>query len=251
MNVTGSNNRLVKLFTKLYNLFVDLNQILFRMNRVILFILHHEHIVPKGLDFQIIIKAYQSCDFLLRCIAQKSLVKLTSLAGTSNKKSLPMCLKHALWHTGSVVKILDMRLAYQLVQIDTAGLISHENNGMVSGQLLNGVRGNLSLLIQLVYIRNISFPAHFHKFLENTCRTLCVINRTMVMIQGNANCLGNGIQLKTVQRRQQESCHTYRIHIGEIIWDSHTVTILYNKTHIEICVVGYHCSSFTKFQKFR
>ncbi len=35
--------------------------------------------------------------------------------------------------------------------------------------------------------------------------------------QGNANCLGNGIQLKTVQRRQQESCHTYRIHIGEII----------------------------------
>ena len=93
-----------------------------------------------------------------------------------------MCLKHALWHTGSVVKVLDMGLAYQLVQIDTAGLIPHENNGMVSGQLLNGVRGNLSLLIQLVYIRNISFPAHSHEFLENTCRTLCVINCTMVMI---------------------------------------------------------------------
>ena len=77
-----------------------------------------------------------------------------------------MCLKHALWHTGSVVKVLDMGLAYQLVQIDTAGLIPHENNGMVSRQFLNGVRGNLSLLIQLVYIRNISFPAHSHEFLE-------------------------------------------------------------------------------------
>ena len=79
-----------------------------------------------------------------------------------------MCLKQALWHTGSVVKVLDMGLAYQLGQIDTAGLIPHENNGMVSGQFLNGVRGNFSLLIQLVYIRNISFPAHSPRISQNT-----------------------------------------------------------------------------------
>ena len=137
-------------------------------------------------------------------------------------------LKQALWHTGSVVKVLDMGLAYQLVQIDTAGLIPHENNGMVSSSFLM-VSGetfpcSFSLSTSVISL-SLHIPTNSRKYVPYTLRHQLHDGDDL----GNANCLGNGIQLKTVQRRQQESCHTYRIHIGEIIWNSHAVTILYNK----------------------
>ena len=70
-----------------------------------------------------------------------------------------------------------------------------------------------------------------------------------MMIQGNANRLGYGIQLKTVQRRQQESGHSHSIHISKIIGNSQTVTVFYNKAHIKVRIVGNHSGSLTKFQK--
>ena len=82
-----------------------------------------------------------------------------------------------------MVKIFDVGLAYQLVQIDSPGLVAHENNRMVGRQLLDGIRGNFSLLIELVDIGNVLIRAHSHKFLKYACRTFRIVYRTVVMIQ--------------------------------------------------------------------
>ena len=55
----------MELFTEPDNLFIDLNQIIIRRNRRI-FISYKECIVSERLDFQIIIKVYQSRNFFLR-----------------------------------------------------------------------------------------------------------------------------------------------------------------------------------------
>ena len=183
MHVAGGHYRFVELVAKLHDLLVDFDQVFLGMNGVVLLILDHEHIVSKRLDFQIIVEAHQSCDLLLRRISKQSLVKLSRLAGASDEKSVPVRLKNTLRHTGPVVKIFDVGLAYQLVQIDSPGLVAHENNRMVGRQLLDGIRGNFSLLIELVDIGNVLIRAHSHKFLKYACRTFRIVYRTVVMIQ--------------------------------------------------------------------
>ena len=147
MHIAGGHYRLVKLISQFDNFFVNLDQILFGMYGIIFLVLNHKPIVSKRLNLQIIVKAYQPCNLRLRCIAEKRLVKLSCLTGTSNEQALSVSLKNTLWDTGSVVKILDMGLAYQLVKVDPSSLISHENNCMIGRQLLDCIRGNFSLLI--------------------------------------------------------------------------------------------------------
>ena len=55
----------MELFTEPDNLFIDLNQIVIGRNRRT-FISYKERIVSERLDFQIIIKVYQSRNFFLR-----------------------------------------------------------------------------------------------------------------------------------------------------------------------------------------
>ena len=72
-----------------------------------------------------------------------------------------------------------------------------------------------------------------------------------MIFQRNTDCLGNRIQLKTIQRRKQKSRHTNRIHIGKIMLNSLPVTVFHNKSHIEIRIVRNHDRALTKFQKLR
>ena len=249
MHITGSHYRLIKLLSQLNDLLIDLNQVFLRVDGIILLILDHKPVISQRLDLQIIIKIHQSCDLRLRCIPKQCLVKLTGLAGASNEQSIPVCFKYTLGNSWLMVKIFDMGLAYQLVQIDPACFITHKDHGMISRQLFDGIRRNLSLFIQLIHIKNISFPAHFHKFLENTCRTLCIIHCSVVMIQRHTGCLCHSIQLETVQGRKKEPGHANCIHISKIMGYPQPVAVFNNKAHIKISIMGYHGGPFTKFQK--
>ena len=202
MDITGSNYRLIKLLSQLNDFLIDLDQILIGMDRIIFFILYHKLVVAKRLDFQIIIKAYQSCDLLLRCITKQCLIQFPCFTGASNKKPFPVSLKYTFGHTGPMVKIFNVRLAHKLIQINTTSLIPHKNNRMIGRQLLNSIWGNLPLFIQLVNIRNVSFTAHSHKLLKNTGRAFSIINCTMVMIQRNSHRFCYSVKLETVQCRQ-------------------------------------------------
>ena len=139
MHVAGGHYRFMELVAKLHDLLVDLDQVFLGMDGVVLLILDHEHIVSKRLDFQIIVEAHQPCDLLLRRISKQSLVKLSA------SQALPMrspsrCASKTLFGTRACGLKYLMGLAYQLVQIDSPGLVAHENNRMVGRQLLDGIR---------------------------------------------------------------------------------------------------------------
>ena len=104
-----------------------------------LIICDHKFIISDRLNFQIIIEIYQSGNLCLRCISQQCLVQFARLAGTSYQKSVTVFLQDALWYTGTSVIVLQMRLAYQFIQINTTRFISGKNNYMVCRQFLNGI----------------------------------------------------------------------------------------------------------------
>ena len=251
MYVTGRNDRFLELVSKFDDLLVDLDQVLVGIYAVIFFICDHKRIVSKRLDLQIIIKIDKSRDLRLRRISKQCLIQFARFTGTSNQKSLSEFKEKTLRHTRSPSVIFQMGLAYQFVQIHTSSLISGKDDRMISREFLDRVDRDISLLIQRIYIKNIPLPKHLHKPYKDLGRTRRIIYCPVVMIQRNTDCLGNCIQLESVQCRQKESCHSNGVHIRIFLWKPLTLTVLNDKTHIKVCIVRDHHRTLTEFQELR
>ena len=157
MYVTGGNNRFLKLISKFYDFLIKFNQILIGFHTIIFFICDHKCIISKWLNFQIIIKIDQSGNFRFRCISKKCLIQFASFTGTSDQKSLSVFQKKALRYTWTTSVIFQMWLADQFIEIHTSGLISRQNDRMICRQLLNCIHRYISLLVQRIHIKNVSF----------------------------------------------------------------------------------------------
>ena len=251
MYVTGRNDRFLELVSKFDDLLVDLDQVLVGIYAVIFFICDHKRIVSKRLDLQIIIKIDKSRDLRFRCISKQCLIQFARFAGTSDQKSLSEFKEKALRHTRPPSVIFQMRLAYQFVQVHASCLISGKDDCMISREFLDRVDRDISLLIQRIYIKNIPLPKHLHKPYKDLGRTRRIIYCPVVMIQRNTDCLGNCIQLESVQCRQKESCHSNGVHIRIFLWKPLTLTVLNDKTHIKVCIVRDHHRTLTEFQELR
>ena len=249
MHITGRNDRLLELVTQLDDFFVDLDQVFIGLNTVVLFICQHKCIVSERLDFQIIVEINKSCNLRFRCISKNCLIQFSRLTGTSDQKPIPVFEKKTFRYTRTTAIIFQVRLADKLIQINSPDLISCKNNCMVSWQLLYRIDRNISLLIQCIHIINIALFQHFHKSYKNFCRTCCIIHCPVVMIQRYANCFGNCIQFKTVQRWQKKTRHTDCIDICILLWKPLSLAVFNDKAHIKICIMRHHDSTLTKFQE--
>ncbi len=83
MYITRCHNRLSVFFPQLYNPAVDVHNIFHAVNRRNPFGLNHERVVPKRLDFQIIIEIHKPRNLCFRLILQQSPVKLSCFTGAS------------------------------------------------------------------------------------------------------------------------------------------------------------------------
>ena len=81
MNVAGRHNGLSEFLTQRHNPPVHVHNILPAVNGGYFFRGNHKLIVSHRLDFQIIVKIYNPCDFRIRLSVQKRPVKLPGLAG--------------------------------------------------------------------------------------------------------------------------------------------------------------------------
>ena len=74
MDITGSQHRLTQLFSQLYNLPVQILQILFRPDILAVFFPKHEGIISNRLNLQIIVKV-RNTDDLLFCFSLQNRLK--------------------------------------------------------------------------------------------------------------------------------------------------------------------------------
>ena len=135
MHITGSHHGLVELLAQFHDLLVDRNQIFIGSHRGI-FIPDQEGIIPKRLDFQIIVEFHQPCNFLLRSRVQNGPVKFSRLTGGTDQQSIPVFDKFTLWNPRPSVIILDVGQRYQPVQIRSSLITGGQNDGMVGRHFL-------------------------------------------------------------------------------------------------------------------
>ena len=110
-----------------------------------------------------------------------------------------MLPEYAFGNSGSSVIVLQVRKGYQFIQIHPADVIFHQDNGMIGGQLLDGIRRYGTLLIEGIHIVDLPLPEHPHKFHKNICRTGRIVHSPVMILQRNPQSLGHGIQFETIQ----------------------------------------------------
>ena len=93
----------------------------------------HKLVIAQRLDFQVIIKVNQPGQLPLRRSPKNCLEQLPRLAGGADDEPLPVLINEGFGHNGKTVKVLQMGLRHQLVQISQPGLVFCQHDQVERG----------------------------------------------------------------------------------------------------------------------
>ena len=80
VDVAGGADKLVKLHSQFHYLFININQILLGLNRVLL-VPKHKRVISQRLDFQVIVEIHKPGNLRIRRAAKQGLIQFPGLAG--------------------------------------------------------------------------------------------------------------------------------------------------------------------------
>ena len=106
MYIAGSHHRLVELFPQLHDTAVHILDIFYRMDTPDPLGCNHEFIVPRGLDFQIVIKVHNPCNGDFALFIQQGPVQFPGFAGTAQKQPVSVFHNQALGDPGMAVAVI-------------------------------------------------------------------------------------------------------------------------------------------------
>ena len=166
----------------------------------------HKAVVCQRLNFQEIIEGRNPLQFILALTLHNGLEQLSRLAGGTDQQSLPKLHQLRLGNSGNTLKVFQVRVGNQMIQIAQAHLILGKENDMPCVPVRNAPLGaqvhhrrvdvlkgmNIMLLLQF-----------FHQPVHNQPAGHGVVRRPMVVELRQAQGVGYNIQLKFVQLGQK------------------------------------------------
>ena len=219
MHVAGCYNRFIELLAQPDDLSVHVLNVLHRVDIFNLVGMDHEHVVAGRLDFQIIIKFHDPRNFRIRLFIQQGTVQLACLTRTAQNQSLPVLHQQALRNSRCLMKVSQMRLRYQTVQIYPPHIVFRKDNRMVGKQSLYNIRAGIS---QMVHIRKgvtVALLQKRNKFYENFRRCFRIVHCAVMIFQGNTHRFCDRIQRMLRLMRQKHARNADCIHISRMQLD--------------------------------
>ena len=215
MNVAGGNHRLAEFLTQSNDPPIHIHHILHAVDGRHLIRFDHELVVPKRLDFQVIIKVDKPCDLCFRLPLNNSPVQLSCLAGTSQNKPLSVLHQKALRHTGTLAVVGQMGFRNQSVQVFSSDVILRKDNGMIGRKPFYDLRAGISHGIYLCKGICPCLLQHGNKFHKDFRGSLRIIHCAVMIFQGYSHSLCHCIQRVLRLMREQNPGHSHRIHVGK------------------------------------
>ena len=139
MGIAGGNDRFSVFFPQGYDFPVDFHQLFHIFNGSVV---NQELVVNQRLNLQIIVKVHKAFDFLLAFLMEHRLVKLSRLAGRSDNKAFSVLFNHGFRHPRLFIKIVQVGIGNQFVQIFQSYPVLSQNNNVV-GSLFLVVNGSV------------------------------------------------------------------------------------------------------------
>ena len=122
---------------------------------------------------------------------------------------------------------------------------------MVGGRFLHQLHTVRTHGVDLFQSRHTLFCEHRDKLFKNPGSTLRIIHRTMMIVQGNPQGLGNGIQGVLGLVGQKHSGNPHGIHAGKLCGKSLPCRIFPDKAHIKTRIVSNQHTILREFQEPR
>ena len=152
MSITGCYYRLIELLSKPYDFFIDLSDIVIRVNIFVSLRANHEVVVSHRLNLKIVIEVYKTSNFLWWSSLYNCSVEFAGAAGASNNKSFSVFHKFTLWNKRESSEIIYMRLADKSIEINSSQCVLGKNNAVVRTKVPDHLRGWFT---QNIYISKI------------------------------------------------------------------------------------------------
>ena len=173
----------MELLSQCTDSFIDLSDIIIRMNVIIMIGIHHEMVVSDRLNLQIIIKIDQPGDFLFRTVLHNCTVQFPCTAGTSDNQSFPVLYQFTLGNQRKSLEVSQMRFTDQCIQMHSAECILRQNDAVMRPQMLYHFRRGYAECIDLRQILHIFFLHHGNEFQENKRSAFRIVYRTMMVLK--------------------------------------------------------------------
>ena len=133
VHVTGRTARFAQRIGQLQNRAVIVAQRLFVLRDALG---NHKPVVVDGLDFQIVVEIRNAFELLERFALDHRVKQLARLTGRTKNQSLAVLDKLGTRHQRTTVKMIEKTVRNELVQVFQSDLILHQNDEMVTRQIL-------------------------------------------------------------------------------------------------------------------
>ena len=183
MHVAGGDHGFPELFPELHHPLVQRDQIFLGVDIPQSLRFDHKPVVADRLDLQIVIKLHNAGDLFVALSVEHGTKQLPRLAGAAQDQTFPVLLDQTLWDQWSLVKIFQMGLGYQLVEVDAPRLVLCQYDNVVGMKLPDRIDARLSQLIERFQGIYVILFQHLDKFQEDLRRALRVIDRPVMVLE--------------------------------------------------------------------
>ena len=134
MHIAGRDGRDAEAVADLNDLAVQIAQVLFIFDGIAVAV-DHEVIVSERLNLEIIIEGCEPFQLVIRLALDDRREELARLARTAVEQSLVMLHEQRFRDQRFLIKIVDLRIGHEPVEILHAGLVLRENDLVIGFQL--------------------------------------------------------------------------------------------------------------------
>ena len=250
VDIAGCHHRLSKFLTKANHRPVELAQFLLFLDGPLC---QHKAVVGKRLDLQIIIKRCDALEFIVALAVNDRLEQLSCLTGRADDETLPVLNQLRLGNSGNALKILQIGVRDQMVEVSQTHLILSKQDNVSCVAVADPILGTQlhHRFIDRLQGMNALFLQHLQESAHNHTADHRVVCRAMVIEVGQAQCIGHQIQLEFTKLGHQILGKDQGIRRGKGIRQSLPGTFCPDKPGIKVGVVGDQDPVPHEFQKFR
>ena len=252
MYVTGCHTGLAQLVCQRQDGAVVIPQLLLILCRTIG---NEEFVVANRLDFQIIIKIRNTQQFFPGGPAQHGGKQLARFTGGTENQAFPVANQLAPGHNRFFIKIFQVGIGNQLVEIFQANLIFCQNNEMIPAEIFQAAGLGLQTRQQRVDVGNLLrmqfLPQLVQQLDENTSQYCRIFTGSVVVKGSYLECLCHAVQPVAFHIREQDFGHFHGINGSEVPLDAKALTAFVDKRHVKARIMCHQRQIPGKIQKSR
>ena len=211
VHVAGGAHRLMEGVAQLEDGAIKVPQLLLALGQ---FLIQQEAVVGQGLDLQIIVEGGQLHQLAPGAARHHGVKQLTCHAGRAKNEVFTGGGQFGHGDDGTAVEIFQMGVGNQLVQSDQTGPVFHQNHQVIALLLFVGTGAGTQLTQGPVDFGNLGDATlllqHRDEPQEDLGQHLGIVGGP-VMVEFEAQCVGDDVQLVLVQLRHEGPGDLHRV----------------------------------------